>query len=111
MCKCKRTASHLQTEILKRRKGNAVFGHRSRKHMRSLTSQGKTVGIHCFESTLLTPLQARTQLMSAANKCSELHLCRQRRHNVEANNKKEETKYKLYRMQYEKIKATERRQR
>ena len=86
VCKCKRATSHLQTEILKRRKGNAVFGHRSRKHMRSLTSQGKTVGIHCFESTLLTPLQARTQLMSAANKCRELHLCAQA-HNVEANNK------------------------
>ena len=48
------------SKILKRRKGNAVFGHRSRKHMRSLTSQGKTVGIHCFEYALLSPLQART---------------------------------------------------
>ena len=56
----KQKSSQLQAKILKRRKGNAVFGHRSRKHMRSLTSQGKTVGIHCFENTLLSPLQART---------------------------------------------------
>ena len=48
------------SKILKRRKENAVFGHRSRRLMRSLTSQGKTVGVHCFENTLLTPLQART---------------------------------------------------
>ena len=53
-------SSQLQTKILKRRKGNAVFGHRSRRLMRSLTSQGKTVGIHCFENPLLSPLQART---------------------------------------------------
>ena len=38
------------SKILKRRKGNAVFGHRSRKHMRSLTSQDKTVGVYCFEN-------------------------------------------------------------
>jgi len=48
-------ARELRPLVLKRRKDNAVFGHRKRLHLRLLISQRQTVGTHCLEHSLLVP--------------------------------------------------------
>ena len=43
------TATLRYAERLNGSEGNCHFGHRKRAVMRLLISNGKTVGVHCFE--------------------------------------------------------------